>query len=206
MLALFAVIEGDARKALLWLGVALIVDGIDGPVARKLNVASRLPRFDGALLDLVVDYLTYVVVPAVMMWQFGWLGEGWLAAAAAGWIIFSSLYVFANLDLKTEDNYFVGFPAIWNVVALFMFVLEPEPWANLLAVAVLGAISFTKIKSAHPLRVRDFRTVTLAMAAVWVATSFGLIWLSPDRPDPLLFAWLAANAWFVGLSLWRSFR
>jgi len=206
LLSLFAVIEGDARQALLWLGVALIVDGIDGPVARRLDVANRLPRFDGALLDLVVDYLTYVVVPAVMMWQFGWLGTGWIAAAAAGWIIFSSLYVFANLDLKTDDNYFVGFPAIWNVVALFMFVLEPDPWLNIVAVAVLGAFSFTKVKSAHPLRVRDFRAVTLGMAALWVGTSFGLIWLSPGQPDLLLWGWLAANAWFVGLSFWRSFR
>lgn len=206
LLSLFAVIEGDARQALLWLGVALIVDGIDGPVARRLDVANRLPRFDGALLDLVVDYLTYVVVPAVMMWQFGWLGDGSVAAAAAGWIIFSSLYVFANLDLKTDDNYFVGFPAIWNVVALFMFVLEPDPWLNIVAVAVLGAFSFTKVKSAHPLRVRDFRAVTLGMAALWVGTSFGLIWLSPGQPDLLLWGWLAANAWFVGLSFWRSFR
>ena len=83
LLALIAVIEGNPREALLWLGLALIVDGIDGPFARKLDVAERLPRFDGALLDLVVDYLTYVVVPAVLLWQFEYLGDGWLASAAA---------------------------------------------------------------------------------------------------------------------------
>ncbi len=206
LLALIAVIEGDARTALLWLGLALVVDGIDGPVARKLDVASRLPRFDGALLDLVVDYLTYVVVPAVMMWQFGWLGEGWLAAAAAGWVLFSSLYIFANLDLKTDDNYFVGFPAIWNVVALYMFVLEPEPWMNLVAVAVLGAFSFTKVKAIHPLRVRDFRVATLGSAVAWCASSFALIWLSPAAPGPVFAVWIASSVWLVGLSLWRSFR
>jgi phosphatidylcholine synthase len=207
LLALIAVIEGDARKALLWLGLALIVDGIDGPVARKLDVANRLPRFDGALLDLVVDYLTYVVVPAVMMWKFGWLGDGWLAAAAAGWVLFSSLYIFANLDLKTHDNYFVGFPAIWNVVALYMYVLDFDVWANLAAVAVLGAFSFTKVKSVHPLRVRDLRTLTVGAAAAWCGTSFALIWLLPaDRPDWILVAWLAASAYLVGLSFWRSLR
>ncbi|MBI3504127.1 MAG: phosphatidylcholine/phosphatidylserine synthase [Proteobacteria bacterium] len=206
LLALFAVIEGDARKALLWLGLALIVDGIDGPVARKLDVANRLPRFDGALLDLVVDYLTYVVVPAVLLWQFAYLGDGWLAAAAAGWILFSSLYIFANLDLKTHDNYFVGFPAIWNVVALYMFVLETDPLVNLVAVAVLGALSFTKIKAIHPLRVRDFRVVTLASAAVWGLASGALVWISPARPDWLMVAWLAATAWLLGLGFWRSLR
>jgi phosphatidylcholine synthase len=206
LLALFAVIEGDARKALLWLGLALVVDGIDGPFARKLDVASRLPRFDGALLDLVVDYLTYVVVPAVLLWQFGYLGNGWLSAASAGWILFSSLYIFANLDLKTPDNYFVGFPAIWNVVALYMYVLDTEPTVNLIAVAVLGALSFTKIKAIHPLRVRDFRVITLASAVVWGLTSFGLIWLSPVRPDWMMAAWLASTFWLLGLGFWRSFR
>lgn len=207
LLALFAVIEGDARKALLWLGLALVVDGIDGPFARKLDVASRLPRFDGALLDLVVDYLTYVVVPAVLLWQFGYLGNGWLAAAAAGWILFSSLYIFANLDLKTHDNYFVGFPAIWNVVALYMYVLDTEPTVNLVAVAVLGALSFTPIKAIHPLRVRDFRVITLSSALVWGLTSFGLIWLpAAERPDWMMVAWLASTFWLLGLGFWRSFR
>jgi phosphatidylcholine synthase len=206
LLALIAVIEGDARKALLWLGLALIVDGIDGPVARKLDVANRLPRFDGALLDLVVDYLTYVVVPAVMMWQFGWLGDGWIAAAAAGWVLFSSLYVFANLDLKTRDNYFVGFPAIWNVVALYMFVLGLDPAWNLFFVAVLGAFSFTKVKSVHPLRVRDFRALTLASAGLWFVSSFALVWLAPERPEAALVAWAASSAWLLGLSFWRSFK
>jgi len=200
------VLEGDARKALLWLGLALLVDGIDGPVARKLDVRARLPRFDGALLDLVVDYLTYVVVPAVLLWQFSYLGVGWLAAAAAGWILFSSLYIFANLDLKTHDNYFVGFPAIWNIVALYMFVLDTPPWVNLIAVAILGALSFTPVKAVHPLRVRDLRAVTLAAAVGWCATSVALLWIAPDRPLWLLAAWLGVSAYLVGLSLWRTWK
>jgi phosphatidylcholine synthase len=206
LMALIAVIEGDAREAFLWLGLALIVDGVDGPFARKLDVAERLPRFDGALLDLVVDYLTYVVVPAVLLWQFAFFGDGWIASAAAGWILFSSLYIFANLDLKTEDNYFVGFPAIWNVVALYFYILGTPVWFNLLATAVLGAFSFTKVKSIHPLRVRDFRVVTLAASAIWVAAATWLLWFAPGGYPWVLAAWLAASAWLVGLSFWRSFR
>jgi phosphatidylcholine synthase len=206
LLALIAVIEGDARAAFLWLGLALIVDGIDGPFARKLDVAGRLPRFDGALLDLVVDYLTYVVVPAVLLWQFGYLGNGWVASAAAGWILFSSLYIFANLDLKTEDNYLVGFPAIWNVVALHFHILGTPVWFNLAATVALGAFSFTKVKSIHPLRVKDFRAVTLASSAVWVAAAAWLLWIAPEANRWVLAAWLASSAWLVGLSFWRSFR
>lgn len=206
LLALIAVIEGDARKAFLWLGLALIVDGIDGPLARKLDVAERLPRFDGALLDLVVDYLTYVVVPAVLLWQFGFLGDGWWASAAAGWILFSSLYIFANLDLKTEDNYFVGFPAIWNVVALYFYILGTPVWFNLAATVVLGAFSFTKVKSIHPLRVKDFRAVTLTASGLWVAAATWLLWIAPEGQPSVLVAWLAASAWLVGLSFWRSLR
>lgn len=206
LLALIAVIEGKPREALLWLGLALIVDGIDGPFARKLDVAERLPRFDGALLDLVVDYLTYVVVPAVLLWQFEYLGDGWLASAAAGWILFSSLYIFANLDLKTQDNYFVGFPAIWNIVALYIYVLGTPVWFNLIAVAVLGAFSFTKVKSIHPLRVRDYRALTLTASGVWVFGAAWLLWFAPEVNPIVLAAWMAASAWLVGLSLWRSVR
>jgi phosphatidylcholine synthase len=206
LLALIAVIEGDAREAFLWLGLALIVDGIDGPFARKLAVAERLPRFDGALLDLVVDYLNYVVVPAVLLWQFGYLGDGWIASGAAGWMLFSSLYIFANLDLKTEDNYFVGFPAIWNVVALYFYILGTPVWFSLAATVVLGAFSFTKVKSIHPLRVRDFRAVTLAASAIWVAAAAWLLWIAPAANPWVLAAWLASSAWLVGLSFWRSFR
>ncbi|MCA3247916.1 MAG: CDP-alcohol phosphatidyltransferase family protein [Tagaea sp.] len=206
LLALIAVIEGDAREAFLWLGLALIVDGIDGPFARKFDVAERLPRFDGALLDLVVDYLTYVVVPAVLLWQFNYFGDGWIASAAAGWILFSSLYIFANLDLKTEDNYFVGFPAIWNVVALYFYILGTPVWFNLLATAILGAFSFTKVKSIHPLRVRDWRAVTLAASAAWVGTATWLLWFAPATNHAVLAVWLAASAWLVGLSFWRSFK
>jgi phosphatidylcholine synthase len=206
LLALIAVIEGDAREAFLWLGLALIVDGIDGPVARKLDVAERLPRFDGALLDLVVDYLTYVVVPAVLLWQFGFLGDGWGASAAAGWILFSSLYIFANVDMKTEDNYFVGFPAIWNVVALYFYILGTPVWFNLLATIVLGAFSFTKVKSIHPLRVKDFRAATLTACAVWIGAAAWLLWIAPAGDPWGLAAWLASSAWLFGLSIWRSFK
>lgn len=145
LLSMLAVIRGDDRGALLWLGAALAVDGLDGPIARKVRVRDVIPRVDGAVLDLVVDYLTYVLVPAIFIYWFGLLPTGW-GLAGAGFILVTSLYCFANLDMKTDDNYFVGFPAIWNVVALYMYVLDFDVWVNLVVVAVLGAFSFTKVK------------------------------------------------------------
>ena len=206
LLSMLEIVRGDARGALLWLGVALAIDGLDGPMARRLRIRDVIPKVDGAVLDLVVDYLTYVLVPAIFIYWFALLPPDW-SLAGAGFILVTSLYCFANIEMKTADNYFVGFPAIWNVVALYMYVLDFDVWANLVAVAVLGTFSFTKVKSVHPLRVRDLRTLTVGAAAAWCGTSFALIWLLPaDRPDWILVAWLAASAYLVGLSFWRSLR
>ena len=203
LLALIAVIEGDAREAFLWLGLALIVDGIDGPFARKFDVAERLPRFDGALLDLVVDYLTYVLGPAIFIYWFDLLPSAW-SLAGAGFILVTSLYCFANIDMKTHDNYFVGFPAIWNVVAFIMWVLDSPQWANAVVVALLGVLTFVPVKFVHPIRVRDHRAVTYASMLVWAACSLGLVLV--DRQSALMFwPWIAASVWLAFVSLRRTF-
>jgi len=204
LLALLAIFEGDARAALLWLGLAFIIDGLDGPLARRFQVRQRLPRFDGAVLDLVVDYLTYVVVPALFLYRFGYFPDV-LAVAATAFILATSLYIFANADMKTDDNYFVGFPAIWNVVALYVYVLEPPQEATLAATLVLGAASFSTAKFLHPLRVREGRAVTLAATGVWSVSSAVLV-LAPDRPVLALAAWGLASAWLIFQSLRRTLK
>ncbi len=118
-----AVEAGNYRLALWWLAAALVVDGVDGPLARWAGIANRMPAIDGATLDLVVDYLTYVFVPAVLIYRAGLLPEGWSAVGVAA-ILLSSLYTFARTDMKTSDNFFRGFPAVWNVVAFYLFFLE----------------------------------------------------------------------------------
>jgi phosphatidylcholine synthase len=204
LLSLLAILEGDARAALLWLGAALAIDGLDGPLARRFQVRQRLPRFDGAVLDLVVDYLTYVVVPALFLYRFGYF-PGVVAVAATAFILATSLYIFANADMKTADNYFVGFPAIWNVVALYVYVLDPPREVTLIGTLLLGAASFSTAKFLHPLRVREGRTMTLAATAVWAVSSFVLV-VASDRPILALAAWGAASAWLAFQSLKRTFR
>jgi phosphatidylcholine synthase len=205
LLAMLAVIRGDARGAMIWLGVALAIDGLDGPMARKIGVRDVLPRFDGALLDLIVDYLTYVLVPALFIYWFELLPPGW-GLYGAGYILLTSLYCFANLDLKTHDNYFVGFPGIWNVVALYMFVLPSLPWLNAAIVFALGILTFVPIKFVHPLRVKELRDVTLVATIVWALSSFALIFFHPKAPGWLVWCLLGASAWLGFVSLRRTLR
>lgn len=203
LLSMLAVIRGDDRGALLWLGAALAVDGLDGPIARKVRVRDVIPRVDGAVLDLVVDYLTYVLVPAIFIYWFGLLPTGW-SLAGAGFILVTSLYCFANLDMKTDDNYFVGFPAIWNVVAFYMWVVESPPWINAIVVLLLGILTFVPIKFVHPIRVRDSRDLTYGATVVWTACSLAMVLLGTDKPW-LFWPWIAASVWLAFVSLRRTF-
>lgn len=196
LMALLAILKGNPQEALLWLGLALAIDGLDGPLAR---------RFGGAVLDLVVDYLTYVVVPAVFLYQFGFFPDA-LALPATAFILATSLYIFANADMKTHDNYFVGFPAIWNVVALYVYVLDLPKEATLLVTLALGLASFSSAKFLHPLRVREGRPLTLTATAVWSVSSLVLVLAQPERPGLVLAAWLLASACLLVQSLKRTFR
>lgn len=203
LLALLAVIEGDARAALLWLGLAMLVDGIDGPLARHFKVREVLPRIDGSTLDNVVDYFTYCVVPALFIYRFELFPSGPDLFGAA-FILMTAAYTFINLDLKTSDNYFTGFPAVWNVVALYMYILDTPPGANLVATGILGGLTFSNLKFVHPLRVRAMRPATLAATAAWAIASLWLVLVHPDHAPWVLAIWLAASIYLGAISLWRS--
>ena len=126
LLALLAAVRGDWPLMFLWLGVALVVDAIDGPLARAVNVKTMLPRWSGETLDLVVDYTTYVFVPAYAVAAAGLMPQAWAITAAVVIAISGTLY-FADRDMKTHDNFFRGFPAVWNVVAFYLLLLRPAP-------------------------------------------------------------------------------
>ncbi|WP_114391597.1 CDP-alcohol phosphatidyltransferase family protein [Oleisolibacter albus] len=202
-LALLAVLAGDARACLLWLGLALLVDGIDGPLARRMRVRDRVPLFDGAALDLIVDYLTYVFVPVVFLWKFALLPAPLLLPGCA-FILLTSLHLFAKLDMKSADNHFVGFPGIWNVVVLYVVILDTGPWLNAGLVLALGLLTFAPAKFLHPFRVERLRRVTVLMAVLWLLATLALVVALPARPLWALLPWGLASLWFTGLSLWRT--
>ncbi|MGI9482763.1 MAG: CDP-alcohol phosphatidyltransferase family protein [Hyphomicrobiales bacterium] len=208
-LALVAILEGDKIAAFMWLGLALFVDAIDGTIARRIGVTEITPRFDGATLDNVIDYFTYVVVPALMVYWFGVVPPGWEVPAAAT-IMAVSCYTFANLDMKTSDYYFSGFPALWNVVVLYLHVLQLNPWTNLVVIGICAVLTFIPIKFVHPLRVRKLRNITVPVTFLWAATSLRLVLIHPDvtkakEASPLVFwMWVAASVYFAIICIWRS--
>lgn len=166
MLAIMAVMDGAWVACFVWLGVALIIDGIDGTFARMAQVKTRLPRFSGERLDVVVDYVTYVFVPALALSKSGLLGPGgdWLAAL----ILMSSLYHFADNGSKTDDHCFVGFPAIWNIVAFYIFSLPMPPWLASALVVVCALLTFVPLRWLHPMRVARLFWLNMLATVAWL--------------------------------------
>ena len=167
MLAMLAAVEGKWSLMFLWLVVALIVDGVDGPLARRYDTPHNWPIYDGVLMDLIVDYLTYVFIPAYALFKSGLLPgwTGWLAIIA---ITYASVIYFADTRMKTKDKSFSGFPACWNMVGLVMFALHPGYWTVLGVVLALTVAMFFPLKFIHPTRTKRWRAVSLPVSAVWV--------------------------------------
>lgn len=206
-LALMAAVEGEWRMVLLWLLAALALDGIDGTLARAARAAERAPRIDGATLDLIIDYLNYVFVPAVFIWRAG-LVPPVLAPVLAALILISALYNFTRRDLKTGDNYFRGFPALWNVVALYLFVGRPGGEAAAAVIAFFAALTFAPVHFVHPFRVTDYGRWLPALAVVWAIATAAMLW--PGWSAGAQAAWLGISlgtaALLLVLSLLRTVR
>ncbi len=176
MLAMLAAANGQWGVMFLWLVVAFAVDGADGPLARRYDVASRAPRFDGVLLDLIIDYLTYVFIPAFALFQSGLL-PGWTGWFAIIVITFASAMYFADTRMKTLDKSFSGFPGCWNMVVLVLFALKPDFWISLMLVATLAIAMFLPLRFVHPLRTRRWRVVTFPAAAAWTFFAGWAAWV-----------------------------
>jgi phosphatidylcholine synthase len=166
LLALLAAVRMEWRAMFIWLGIALIIDGIDGTFARRLHVAELLPRWSGDVLDLVVDILTYVFVPAYALVNSGLLPPSLATVLGAVIVVTCSLY-FADRNMKTSDYYFRGFPALWNVAAFYLFLLKPAPWLSALAVIALAVLTFVPFHVIHPMRIAHLRLLTLIAMVLW---------------------------------------
>ncbi len=167
IIAMLAAAEGKWSMMFLWLVVALIVDGIDGPLARRYQVRKNWPTYDGVLLDLIIDYLTYVFIPAFALFKSGLL-PGWPGWIAIVVITYSSAIYFCDTRMKTKDNSFAGFPACWNMVVLVLFALKPAPFAVLIIVVALAIAMFTNLKFIHPVRTDRWHYLNIGMALGWV--------------------------------------
>jgi phosphatidylcholine synthase len=167
MLAMLAATEQKWDLMFLWLVVALVIDGIDGPLARRFDVTANWPTYDGVLLDLIIDYLTYVFIPAFALFKSGLL-PGWPGWIAIIVITYSSAVYFCDTRMKTKDNSFAGFPACWNMVVLVLFALKPMPAVVLFIVVALAVAMFTNLKFIHPVRTDRWHYLNIGMALAWI--------------------------------------
>lgn len=210
VIALLALLAVEARRfeeALLWLLLALVVDGIDGTLARAARTAELAGRIDGDALDLVIDYLTYVFVPALFIRQAGLLPPA-LELPLLALVLVSALYTFGRRDMKTPDGYFRGFPALWNVVAFYLFAARPGPEAAAATVLFLSILTFAPVHVVHPFRVRGFGPWLPALALLWLLPTLGLLVPGIDAGLRSVLVWgsAAAAALLVLIGLWRTAR
>ncbi len=181
-----AVFAGNYRHALLWMVAATVVDATDGLLARKIRVKERLPGFDGARLDDVVDYLTFVFLPVLFLYRSGALPDGW-SGGVASVVLLSSAYGFAADDAKTNDHFFTGFPSYWNIVALYLHIAALSPVWNAVILLALSALVFWRIGYVYPSRTPTLRGLTIGLAVCWTVIVVAMI-LEIPRVPPALFA------------------
>lgn len=182
-----------------WLGLTLVVDGLDGPIARRVSVERRLPTFSGAAVDFVVDYVTYVFLPAMAVATAGFTSTP-IALALAGIIVFTSAMYYGDTRMKMKNNAFRGFPVVWNAVVFLYFVFDPPAWAVVAVTLLLAALTFAPVAFVHPVRVARWRPLTLFVTGLWtVGAVAALIWnLAPPFAVQLLLALTTAYMAAVG--------
>nr|WP_058242240.1 CDP-alcohol phosphatidyltransferase family protein [Thalassovita autumnalis] len=176
MLSMLAAVEAKWDLMFLWLVVAFAVDGIDGPLARRYHVKHYAAQFDGVLLDLIIDYLTYVFIPAFALFKSGLL-PGWTGWFAIIIITFSSAMYFADTRMKTKDNSFSGFPGCWNMAIIVFFALQPNFWIIVALVAALSVAMFLPLRFIHPVRTERWRLISLPMALAWTFFAGWAAWV-----------------------------
>ena len=208
-LALLATVDGKIPEAFLWLAFALFVDGVDGTLARAVNVKQNTPEIDGAILDNIIDYLNYVVVPVFIFYSLGMAPEPYLLLSCIA-ILLVSCFTFTNTNIKTDDFYFSGFPAIWNIVVLYFYILESSEFTNLIFVILFCVLTFIPFKYVHPFRVVEFRKITLMITSIWMITTtillFDLSFSNPIFTSANFIIWLITNVYFAGTIVFRSIK
>lgn len=205
-LAIASLAKGEITMMWLWLGIALIVDGVDGTLARKADVKTYAAWFDGSILDIVVDYLTWTFIPAFFMYLYLPFGAGPWPMLMFVVICASSLFCYCNTKMKTDDYYFMGFPAAWNVVALVMWLFDTQVVFNIIVTVVLAVLTLAPITFMHPFRVAKLRPINIGAATVWVAASVYLVVTHPNLPLWGIIAWSISGGWIILISAIRTIR
>jgi phosphatidylcholine synthase len=201
LLIVLAAFRGDAVTA-LWLGLAaLVIDGTDGMLARRMQVKERLPWFDGARLDDIVDYLTYVFAPMLLLWSRGYLPAGVPGTVLATLPLLASSYQFCRVDAKTDDHFFLGFPSYWNIVAFYAIVMHLSTSVVSVILVVCSVLVFVPICYLYPSRTRTLRTTNLVLTALWLLLYAVQLWQMPHPAGWIVLASLAYLGYYLGVSV-----
>lgn len=200
LMALVAATRADWPLMFFWLGLALIVDGIDGPLARRVDIKRNAGNWDGEMLDLVIDYLTYVFIPAYALIYSGILPSPW-GLACALLVALTGVVYFADVRMKNEDNTFSGFPAAWQMVVLVFLTMQPPPAATIAIIATLAAAQFVSLKFIHPVRTARWREVNLPMTIAWVGFAGWSAWAGFAPPVLCQIGLAATSLWLLGIGL-----
>lgn len=204
LLMLVAAFQGEVVKALWLMFISLLIDSTDGLLARRFRVSEALPFFDGALLDNIVDYMTYVFAPIVLLWSAGYLPEGNAGIVLASLPLLASSYQFCRVDAKTDDHFFLGFPSYFNVVAFYAVVFEPGPGTLAAMLMLCSFLVFVPIRYVYPTRTVVFRRISLTLTTLWLVSYAAILWQMPD-PAPLILAFSVLYLfYYFGLSFYLS--
>ncbi len=204
MLALLAVVDGSAQAAVLWLIVAQVIDGIDGPLARRFDISTVMPRYDGYTLDVVIDYVTCVLVPVTFAWQFDLVPHNVAGGLTIAFVLTTSAMWFSRTDLMTDDHWFRGFPAGWNLVIPTLWLLDAPFEVTAVVLVALSVLSMSSVEFAHPMQVVRHRPATIAFTVVWLGAIVGLTIGAPREPSLATAALLLVGPlWIIGQTVAR---
>ncbi|OKL46468.1 hypothetical protein BSR29_06205 [Boudabousia liubingyangii] len=203
-LALTSLIEGKIGMMWIYLGIALLVDAIDGTFARAARVSEVVPWFDGVILDDIVDYMTWTFIPAVFLYLHIPLGPRPLALAMAIIVAASSMFCYANKGMKATDNYFVGFPAAWNIVAIYFYVLGTGSVFNIIATIIIVILTLSPLAFVHPLRVKTWMPLNIAVTVTWLVTTVFLLATVGQSYLIVKILWWVSGLYFIGIGVVRT--
>ncbi len=197
MLAIIAVLDGSPRAAVLLLLLAQVIDGIDGPLARHYDIRAVIPKYDGYILDLVIDFVTCVLVPAVFAWQFLVVGHNAFGEVAIALMLTTSAMWFSRTDMMTDDHWFRGFPGVWNLVVPTLWLLDAPQGVAVAVLLGLSLLSMTDVQFAHPVQAEQWRRANIGFLGIWMTTMFALTLEWPYRHTIGNIALMTGPAWIA---------
>jgi phosphatidylcholine synthase len=194
------VIQDRYREAFFWLALSVLVDATDGVLARRVNVSARLPWFNGDTLDNIVDYLTYVFVPAFIVWHVPLVPDGWGVVVPCAMLL-SSVYGFSREDAKTVDHFFTGFPSYWNIVVFYLYLAAWSMPVNAAVLLALAILVFVPVRYVYPSRTPVLRSLTIGLGIMWGVLLLVMLWRMPAVSPVVFWVSLIFPVYYVALSL-----